>query len=118
MPESQIVRLACNHAVCGGCLLGMRSTYTEQTNRIDLTHDSGAMSDGTLAPPSCPECRARISETEFAAAEAIAPAPPATSATPESAAIGGDGMEDDALDPHALSGAGNLDPSPNRAPIP
>ena len=118
MPESQIVRLACNHAVCGGCLLRMRSSYTGQTNCIDLTCDSGATSDGTLAPPSCPECRACISETEFAAAEAIAPTAPATSATPESAAIGGDGMEDDALDPHALSGAGNLDPSPNRAPIP
>ena len=118
MPKTQMVQLACNHAVCGECLLGMRSTYTEQPPRIDLTHDSGTTSDGTLAPPSCPECRACISETEFAAAEAIAPTAPATSATPESAAIGGDGMEDDALDPHALSGAGNLDPSPNRAPIP
>ena len=121
MPKTQIVQLACNHAVCGECLLRMRSTYTEQPSRIDLTHDSGTTSDGTLAPPNCPLCRARINETEFAEAKAIdaaPPAAPAASATPESAAIGGDGMEDDALDSHELPGPGNLNPSPNRAPIP
>ena len=118
MPKLQMVQLACNHAVCGECLLGMRSAYTEQPPRIDLTHDSGTTSDGTLAPPNCPLCRARISETEFAEAEAIVTAPPAASATPGSAAIGGDDMGGDALDSHALPGAGNLNPSPNHAPIP
>ena len=118
MSKLQMVQLACNHAVCGACLLGIRSTYTEQPPRIDLTHDSGTTSDGTLAPPKCPLCRARISETEFAEAEAIVTAPPAASATPGSAAIGGDDMGGDALDSHALPGAGNLNPSPNHAPIP
>ena len=61
MPESQIVRLACNHAVCGGCLLRMRSSYTGQTNCIDLTYDSGATSDGTLARRDSGATRARLS---------------------------------------------------------
>ena len=104
MSRSQTVLLACGHAVCGGGVLRMRSTYTEQTNHIDLTHDSGARSDGTLAPPSCPECRARISETVFVAAEVVATTAPATSATPGS---NGGGMGGDALDSHAMPCPGN-----------
>ena len=43
---------------------------------------------------------------------AAVPAAPAASATPESAAIGGDDMENDAINPHTLPGPGNLNPSP------
>ena len=77
-PKSQVLTLACRHPTCGECMLKMRSAYTEQTDRIDLTYDTGAASDGTLAPPTCPTCRGPISEAEFAAAEAIVAAVPAT----------------------------------------
>jgi len=76
-PQSQVVTLSCGHPTCGGCMLEMRSTYAEQPNRIDLTYDPGAASEGTLAPPRCPTCRKPIREAEFAAAEAIVAAVPA-----------------------------------------
>ena len=102
-PKSQVVTLACGHRTCGGCMLKMRSAYTEQPNRIDLTYDPGAASDGTLAPPRCPMCRRPIREAEFAAAEAIVaavPAPPTLESAGKPARGGGEQEEDGGAPEH------------------
>ena len=69
--------------------------------------EAGAVS--TLTPAAQP---AALGSTVTTPATAIAAAAPAISATPESAAIGGDDMEDNALGSDALPDAGNLNPSP------
>ena len=76
-PPSQMVTLDCGHVLCARCVTEIHSAYTEQPNRIDLTFENGGASAGTLAPPSCPHCRQRISEADLAAAASTARGAPA-----------------------------------------